>query len=236
MLRIAIVEDNLETACILKSFIDRYAKENKIDFKADHFNSAEELLENYQCQFELLLLDIHLAGMNGMLAAEEIRKRDEVVNIIFITSLAQYAVKGYEVRALDFVVKPVSYYQFSMKLDKAVRIIQRNEDLNITITVNRGIRVLSSKDVTYIEVSNHDLIFHTHNLWLQTRGSLSDIELKLAGRGFLRISVCYLVNLKYLSGITGNTLILTSGEELVISRSKKKEVLKAVAQYLGGNI
>ena len=98
--------------------------------------------------------------MSGMDAALEIRKLDTSVQIIFITSLARYAVRSYEVGALEFVVKPVSFYQFAMKMDKAVRVIRRNEDINLPVPTPRGVKVLPSREVTFIEVSDHNLVYH----------------------------------------------------------------------------
>lgn len=167
-------------------------------------------------------------------AAQEIRKLDSAVQIIFITSLARYAVKSYEVGALDFLVKPVSYFQFAMKLDRAVRVLRRNEDVNLAVPTVRGVKVLPSREITFIEVSDHELIYHTESGEYRVRGSLGKVEGQLQGRSFLRTAVSHLVNLHYVSEIDGSMMILTTGDRIPISRARKKDVLSGLAKYLGG--
>lgn len=237
MIRVAIVEDDPATAQTTANYLDRYAAEKGVSLRADRYSLAETLLSGYTPKYELLLLDIRLEGsMSGMDVAQEIRKLDASVQIIFITSLARYAVKSYEVGALDFIVKPVNYYQFAMKMDKAVRIIRRNEDVNLMVPTDRGVRVLPSKEITFLEVFDHDLVYHTETGQYRARGSLKKVEEQLSGHSFLRTAVSHLANLRYAAEIDGNTLILTTGDRLPISRSHKKEVLAGLARYLGGTI
>lgn len=235
MIRIAYAEDDAETADALREYIKRYASENALAIEAEHFSNAEKLIYNYTHRYDLLLLDIQLGGMTGMEAAEEIRKLDPEVGIIFITSLVQYAVKGYEVEALDFVVKPVSYTQFALKMDKAMRIIGRNQSVSLPVPTEQGTKILSSRDVEYIEVSNHDLIYHTEGRTYRARGSLGAVEDKLRNHNFLRVSVSHLVNLEYITLIDGSALTVKSGGQIWISRAKKRETLSAIAEYLGGS-
>ena len=235
MLHIAYVEDDAETAAALKGYLERYSAENGISIQAEHFNNAEKLIYNYSHRYDLLLLDIQLGGMTGMEAAEAVRKLDPVVSIIFITSLVQYAVKGYEVDALDFIVKPVGYYRFKLKLDKAMRVIGRNRDVSLSVPAMSGTKILSSRDVQYIEVSNHDLIYHTEKDSYLARGSLSAVEDKLRGSHFLRISASHLVNLEYITAVDGSALTMKNGDSVWISRAKKREVMTAIAEYLGGS-
>lgn len=169
-------------------------------------------------------------------AAQEIRKLDTSVQIIFITSLAQYAVKSYEVSALDFLVKPVTYYQFAMKLDKAIRVILRDQDVNLVVPTARGVKVLPSREITFLEVSDHEMIYHTVSGVYRARASLNKLEAQLQGRSFLRTAVSHLANLRYVSEIDGNMLILTTGDRIPISRARKKEVMAGLAKYLGGTI
>lgn len=237
MIRIAFVEDEAATAQSIQDYLARYSQEKNVPLQADRYQRAEPLLDGYTPRYELILLDIRLkGGMTGMEAAQELRKLDTCVQIIFITSLAQYAVKSYEVGALDFVVKPVSYYQFAMKLDKAVRVIRRGEDVNLAVPTARGIKVLSSREITFLEVSDHDLVYHTETGEYRARASLSKLEERLRGHGFLRTAVSHLANMRYVSEIDGTMLALTTGDRLPISRARKKDVLAGLARYLGGTI
>lgn len=235
MLQIAIIEDEKNTSDLLKKYLDDYSKKKQIELQAYVYSCAEDLLQNYTGKYDLLLMDIQLPGISGMDAVHKIRENDHSICVIFITSLAQYAVKGYEVEALDFIVKPVGYQQFIMKLERAVTVIQRNEDYLLRIPQEHGIKVIPSRDILYLEILNHDLIYHTKDGSYRTRGSLRNAEEVLSKYGFIRISVCYLVNMKYINEISGYTFVLITGEKLIISRSRKKQVMSALAEYLGGS-
>lgn len=237
MIHIVFVEDDPATTEMIENCMARYARETKTELQWSHYARAEDFLDSYSQRFALVLMDIRLGnGMTGMEAAHMLRRQDASVPLIFITSLAQYAVKSYEVNALDFLLKPFSYPQFSMRIDKAMRIIAREEDVRISVSTANGLKVLSSREITYLEVSDHDLLYHTEKETLRTRDSLSRKEKELAGGTFVRTNVCYLVNLRYVSEIDGSMLVLVTGEKLAISRSRKKEVFSSLAKYLGGSI
>ena len=117
MLHIAIVEDEENYSRELEEYIHRYGVETSRQFKVTHFQDGEDIVESYSGGFDLLLMDIQMEFMDGMTAAEKIRERDQEVQIIFITNRNDYAIRGYEVDALDYVLKPVSYYIFAKKLE-----------------------------------------------------------------------------------------------------------------------
>ena len=115
MYRIAIVEDDCNFIEELQSYLGQYASEEKQTFEISVFHDGAEILENYEPKYDLILLDVEMPKVNGMDAAEKIREMDESVVLMFITNMAQYAIRGYSVGALDFVMKPITYYTFSMK-------------------------------------------------------------------------------------------------------------------------
>ena len=86
-------------------------------YTIETFYSGSEFLAQYRKQYELLCLDIDMPEKDGMAVAEEIRRRDTKVLIMFITHMAQMAIRGYEVQAVDFVLKPVNKYALLLKID-----------------------------------------------------------------------------------------------------------------------
>ena len=124
MLKIAIVEDYEQTARDVQEMIQRYAQEHHLDTECRWFPDGEEIAAVYESgeknPFDIVLLDIEMRQTNGMDAARRIRDRDKKVVLSFITNMAQYAIHGYEVNALDFILKPVEYFPFSMRLDRMV--------------------------------------------------------------------------------------------------------------------
>ena len=115
MINIAIVEDEKLYVSQFKEYISRYEKESGNRINVSVFPDGAEIVENYSGDFDIILMDIQMKYMDGMTAAEQIRKLDSEVIIMFITNMTQYAIRGYEVDALDYVVKPVEYFSFSQK-------------------------------------------------------------------------------------------------------------------------
>lgn len=233
-MHIVCLEDELATRQALKQYLERYAAQHQLEFAIQFYTAGEELLRQYHPGWDLVLLDIRLPGMTGMEVARALRRVDQNIPLMFITSLAHYALQSYEVNALDFLLKPVTYPELSMKLDKAVRVIRSRSGCRLPVGTRDGLHVLFSGDITYIEVQNHDRYYHTEQEVYQDRGSLSRLEEQLAPFHFVRISVCYLVNLNYVEALRGSALALRTGEQLAISRSKRHAVLTALADFLGG--
>lgn len=107
MLRIAIVEDHESDAKRLTALLESYAQKNGKRFAITWIANANTFLDSYQHQYELVFMDIRMPGLNGMMAAHELREMDHTVVLVFLTSLAQYAVESYEVEATDYILKPL---------------------------------------------------------------------------------------------------------------------------------
>lgn len=236
MYRILIVEDSPEAERTLHSHIDRYAAEKGVDLHVTWQQSAFEVAGG-DARFDLIFLDIELPGIDGMEAAGLMREFDPDTPIIFVTNLAQYAVKGYEVDALDFVVKPVTYQDFRMKMDKALRAIDRRGTRSISIPLDGGFKVVPVGDVVYVDVTNHDLAYHLADAsTLVARGTLSGLAADLASASFVRVSNSCLVNMAHIAQVKGTDIHLSNGDVVWFSRSRKKPAMETIARYLGGSI
>lgn len=127
MIRIAIVEDDHNYKEQLIDFLHKFKQEQGETISIETYNDGDEIVENYHAQYDIILMDVQMQFMDGMSAAEEIRKIDSEVVIIFITNLAQYAIKGYAVDALDYILKPISYFQFSQRLTRAIERMKKEK-------------------------------------------------------------------------------------------------------------
>ena len=139
MIRIAIVEDDEKYIATLKKYLEQYKEENGQEIEITVYHDGDEIAAFYRAQFDIILMDIEMKFIDGMTAAEEIRKKDTKVSIIFITNAPQYAIRGYEVGALDYILKPVPYFTFSQKLSRAVAKMEKRSRKWITIPVKGGV-------------------------------------------------------------------------------------------------
>ena len=232
MLHIAIVEDEERYAAELEEFVRRYGEETKRQIKVTQYQDGEDLVEDYKGGFDILLMDIQMQFMDGMTAAEKIRERDQEVQIIFITNRNDYVIRGYEVDALDYVLKPVSYYIFAKKLDKAVSRMESREESVLTISTKTGLRRIRTTDLYYVESEGHNLIYHTKKGDFVTRERMGDAEKFLSDKGFFRSNKCYLVNLQHVEGIVDGCCEI-GGEKLLISRARRNEFMTALTRQIG---
>ena len=236
MYRILIVEDTPSEADALRAHLARYGAEHDVQLKADVIGSALDFVAR-RPQADLILMDIDMPGMTGMEAAEALRERDAETPLIFVTNLAQYAVHGYAVDALDFIVKPVSYDDFRLRMDRAMRQMRRREDATITLPTAEGVRVVALRDIVYVDILRHDLFYHVDGLAgpLRLRGSIKAAADELGG-DFVRISSACLANMRHVRLIRQNSVVLSNGDELYFSRGCRKEALQTLGAFVGRSI
>ncbi|MDO5540766.1 MAG: LytTR family DNA-binding domain-containing protein [Eubacteriales bacterium] len=231
MIRIAIVEDDKVSAGQLQEYIRRYELESSESIQITVFEDGEDIVTNYRPVYDIILMDIEMRFMDGMSASEEIRKLDEKVIIIFITNMAQYAIRGYSVGALDYVLKPISYFAFSQRLDRAVERLKKNEKRYLIIRVKGGSRRIATEDIYYIESQGHVLIVHEKDGEEITSGTMTEMEEKLAELHFCRCNKGYLVNLEHVESIRDGCAVV-GGDFLTISRPRKKIFQETLAAYM----
>ena len=231
MIHIALVEDEEEYRKVFLGYLRRYEQESGRQFRISVFPDGEDIISSYKADYDLILMDIAMRFMDGMTAAEKIRELDQEVVIIFITNMPQFVMKGYAVDALDYVLKPVNYFAFSQRIERAISRMSRRREQYFTVPVRGGIRKLSVSNILYVEVQDHDLLFHTRNESILTRGSLAEVEAKLGNAGFFRCNKYCLVNLAFADSLQGIDLVV-AGEHIQVSRAKKKAILDALNNYL----
>lgn len=230
MVSVAIVEDDTEYAKELESYLRRYEEENGSSFKITQFPNAVAMLENYTAAYDIIFMDIRMPYMNGMDAAHKLRELDKNVILIFVTSLRQYAVQGYEVDALDYVVKPISYYEFALKLSRAIQRLPMGEKNELVVSTVDGIVKLMPEDIRYLESVGHHVLYHGRDKEYRQYGSLSSAEKKWKTYGFARCNSCYLVNLRYVEDVKGYTATV-GGIKLQISQPRKKAFVSELVRF-----
>ena len=188
-----------------------------------------DFISDYHPVWDLILLDIEMPLMNGIETARKIRQLDSDVLIIFVTCMAQYAIEGYSVRALDYVLKPVHYYSFASKMDQVMEILSTRQKKKLIIHArNEHIR-LAPEQLLYVEVQNHTLCYHTQQKLLYSTGnqSLTRLAEELANCGFARCHQAFLVNLQYVVRYDKNNVWLPN-DMIPMSRSYYQSFTQAL--------
>lgn len=232
MLHIAVVEDEPECCAMIQDMLHQYEAEHQMQISVTTFSDGSRLMEQYNNDFDILLLDIEMPELNGMDAAEQIRRQDDDVVIVFITNMAQYAIKGYEVDALDFILKPINYYTFSMRFTRAVSRVNKKQDRWVCLNMTDGMKRLDIGQIYYIEIQNRMLHYHTQEGEYIVRGTLKNVQEQLENCHFVKCNHWYLVNLQYVSEIKKN-IVVVAGSELEISRRMRTAFLAAITDYMG---
>ena len=241
MVRIAIVEDERPFAEQLEGYIRRYGQSKGINYKISVFTNGIDLISAPEpsdivfLDIEMPLMDArdqaHKRMMDGLDAAKKLRDVDKTACIIFVTRLAQCAVRGYEVDAMDYLIKPLEYDAFVPRFEKALRIAASSKSYEIILPLKSGFRRLTVRDIVCVEVSGHQPTFHLKTESFTQRMPLAKAR-EVLGADFVQCNKCYLVNLAYITEINADTVVV-GGHSLELSRLKKRELLDAMAAYFG---
>lgn len=212
MIRIGIVDDEKQERDQLKQALARFGAENGTELNVQEFDGAAVYLAAQDRDFDILYLDIDMPQMSGMELAEKIRETDQDVILIFCTNLQQFALNGYSVGALGFIVKPIQWYSFHMYLTRALKVLQKRAGQKTApphIVVKDGTvtRLLDAAEIAYVEVRQHDLLYNLcggdgKTEIIKNRGSMQEIAAQLTPYGFVRCSASYLVNLRCITAVS----------------------------------
>lgn len=233
MIEIAVVEDDAEQAALLDAHIRRYAAENKLDVTVAVFSNAIAFLENYTASYQIVYMDIMMPMMNGMDAARLLREKDEKVILVFVTSMRQYAIQGYEVSAADFIVKPVTYSEFALKFTKLLDRIDRIPQDDLFLKTDNGFIRLAPRNVAYVEVKGHHCIYHTEDGEYRQYQTIKSAEAALTGYSFHRCNNYLLVNLAFVTKLEGMT-VFVGDASLPISHPRRKAFTDALNHFMEG--
>jgi len=243
MVRIGIVDDEKEAREKLREEIARFEAQYGMEFEVCEFDCAASYLSAEDNACDILYLDIDMPQMTGMELAEKIREQDTEVIIIFCTNLQQFAINGYGVSALGFLVKPVQWYSFHMYLDRALHAIKKRAGRSAagakSIVVKDGpiSKVIDAADIKYVEVRQHYLLYHVadrktgQESVIQTRGSLQDTASQLSQYGFVRCNASFLVNLSYITAVSRMD-VYVGQDTLRIGRTYKDSFTKEFSRFL----
>lgn len=234
MIRISVIDDEIEEALGIREMVRHALEQRHEPAEISVHQDAQAFLDAYAAgQSDVILLDIQMPRMDGMTCAERIRERDASVILIFITSMIQYAVQGYRVEAMDYIVKPVTPALLEHSLSRALKRLGRRKTL--IVRADDGMRSLEADELLYAEALNHHVILHTAAGEIRCTQTLASIEAQLEGYGFFRCHAAFLINMKRVQHIDGNDLYM-AGKAIPISKHRRRAFLQELTAYWGETI
>lgn len=234
-MRIAIVEDEAVYMQQLRDYLKKYQEEFQCPLQVSVYENGMSFIHSFAGRFDIILLDVAMPYIDGFETAKRIRAMDSEVVIIFVTNQAQHAIRGYEVDALDYILKPISYFAFSQRLKRALSRVGRKEEPFLLLNLKGETRKLKISSIYYIEVRDHNLIYHTTDGDFSSFGSLKEEEEKLEKYHFVRCNKAYLVALRHVDNVCNGAAVV-NGQHLLISRPRRAAFMEALTDYLGGGI
>ena len=238
-MKIAICDDEEFYIGEIKNGLEKYLIQKKITkCDIDIYRSGEELCSNQKMlkEYQIIFLDVNMEQMSGIEAAGEIRNVNPEVFLVFVTAYIDYAVEGYKVDAIRFLIKDALDNTLPECMDTILQRMRYKEQKEKFLFVD-GERQVPVHNICYIESEKHKLIFHIYEkdeikVWT-LYGKLDDIEKKLKAYDFIRVHKSFLVNVKMITRVKNYKVTLKTKEELPVPRDKFQLVKKKYFEMVG---
>ena len=233
--KIAVCDDEREILKQLSVYLGQIQKELGDEFVIFYYSSAADLVAMMPRDIQIVLLDIGMSPMTGMEAARKLRAEGLDFTLIFITSMVEYALEGYDVHAFAFLSKPVLYPSLYHQLKEAFQRIDKEQSLKtvMVIDTNSGKETIDLSALVFAEVYQHETSFVFEHGRKTSMMPLAEVEKQTARYGFFRCHKSYVVNLKKISRIDFSTVTVTTGDAVPISKYRRKEFLDAYSRFMG---
>ena len=234
MLKIAVCDDSRELLEKVEKDLHEYESVRNTPVTVHTYTNAVDLLDGLKkTDYDILILDIIMPGFTGMQAAHEIRKFNEEIKIIFLTSSKEFAIESYSVGAYYYLLKPVLKEKLFSVLDKVVSEITSKQE-SCVIYTHMGIVNIPFAKIECLEVYNKHLVFHlSDGSTKETRGALTDYEnVFLEKKEFLKIHRSYILNMDYIHSIEAGEIATYSGKRFPVSRLLAKDIKEHYMNYM----
>jgi DNA-binding LytR/AlgR family response regulator len=234
VIQIGVVDDDAASREVVAAHLRRFQDEHPVQLAVRTYRDGRDLVRSYRSDLDVLFLDVEMAEMGGFETARAIREVDQRVVIVFVTRLGQLAVRGYEVDALSYLVKPVGYFAFAQQLARCVTRVRRLGCDAIMLPTARGAARVEVADIVHVASQKHRMVVHALDGQYAFTGVLKTLEAELSARGFFRCSNSFLVNLRHVQAVHRASCIVLGGAEIPVSRARKRAFLDALVDHVGG--
>lgn len=231
MYKIAICEDELLQKTYMDNLLKKIAQDNKVDFDIKLFAAGEQLLEAGYDAFDMIILDIEMGQINGIEVAKRIRQTNKEVKIIFVTGVEKLWPEGYNVNAYRYIVKPVEEESFSKAIVELLETMDKPQQY-IMLKNEGTLERIAIPDIKYLAIQDRKVELYIRGRSITTNIPMQEWEEMLCGHGFASPHKSYLVNLQYVSRLNKESLQLTTGEEVYVSKRKYKTFKEEFMMYV----
>lgn len=230
MLLVSIIDPSKEDVTRLSALIERHFRRSGTAYVQRVYQSGMEFVRSAE-NSDIVFLEANLEKLDGLETARIIRKLGSEAQLIFIARGAEMAIHGYSVDALDYLLKPVEPTAVERALDKAVRRLSSRSCAYLALKLPNGTASISTNDITYVEVFDHNLVYHTTGGDYTVRGRLGDVYEQLDHDYFLACNRSFIVNLRYVTEICTDHVIL-NGTKISVSKSHRKEIQSRFSAFM----
>ena len=234
-MKIAVCEDEAVQVNLLNNKIKKWANDYDIEVTINNFTTAESFLfewEDYD-KYDIIFLDIKLGKISGVELSNIIREKNKNVDIVFVTGFFKYALHGYKVGALQYLMKPIKISDLYFCLNKTQeRISNKNDKYMMILETPKKYIKLNCNEIHYCIMFSPYIDIHTSSEKITVRKKISELEREIPSKYFIRCHRSYIVNLKYVKSITKDSVVLESGIRIPISRGRYKDINDTFINYI----
>ncbi len=232
MIKIAICDDDLITLNKTKEIIEGYSKK---DLQIYTYKSGEDLLGSKE-KFNIIFLDIDMAGINGIETAKKIRVYDKKVKIIYATNYTDYTSSAFSVHAFGYLVKPIKESELHEQLDEALSYMKEDEECLVEFITEEGLVRIDIKKIYYFEYASRKILMKTSEKTYVIREKISVIYEKMKEFGFEMPHKSFVVNLYNVKSIKGYDVYMMDESRIPLSQKKSTEFRNSLNIYLSNHI
>ncbi len=231
-MRVAVCGNAQKDKKAMVKYIGQYCSEQLWDCRIDEYDSGEELLSGAaRKRYHIIFLDLYSTGADGVKCAGAIRKTDDSVVIVFITSIDNYFEEGYELGVKSYIEKPIEESSVRSCLRRSAKYIRELKQTLEIMAENTPVKI-ALHDIQYIESIRNVSLIHTDQFLIRTGATLDELERQLGSRKFLRTHQGYLVNMDAIDRADENTFYIKNGDRIPIGVSGKGNILGRYSEYM----
>ncbi len=237
MIKIAICDDEKEQLEYLGGIIKKWSDTMSVTCSLSLFESAEEFWFAYgKNHFDIAVLDIQMSGQNGLELAKQLRKLNDKISIIFVTGISDYIGEGYNVYAVNYLLKPIDENRLFEALSAAAARSNHADDKKVLFESDGETIAVYEDEIEYIEAFSHSTSLFTDSEVLEVKSGINSVMEKLSAGKFVKCHRSYGVNLKYVKLIKKYEILLDNGKTVPVSRRMYNDVNDAFISYYKGKI